>query len=112
MEKKRMTLNIAGQDFRITCSGEESYMNELAGRVGARIAAVQERYPQQSTSRCALLAMFEMEEELQRLNARVNEVDAKFNELRTIRDGQAASVQAPVKRPFARANSSKKPVGV
>ena len=112
MEKKRMTLNVAGQDFRITSTGDEEYMKELAARVGRRISAVSSCYPQQSISRCALLAMLEMEEELNSLRTERDEVERKINELRTIREGESAPVQAPVKRPFARANAAKKPVGV
>ena len=107
MERKRMTINIAGQEFRIS-SEDGEYLGELAGGVNKRIKQMQAQYPDQSTSRCALLAMLNMQDELNTLKAERDRVDSKINELRTLREASETKVQAPVKRPFER----KKPVGV
>ena len=111
MDKKRMVLNIAGQEFRIASENDEAYMQGLAASVNGRIRQVQEQYPTLSTSRCALLAMLGMADELNKLHAEYSDVDRKIAELRTLRDSAETRVQAPVKRPFERAGS-KKPVGV
>lgn len=111
MEKKRMVLNIAGQDFRIASENDEAYMQGLASSVNRRIKQVQEQYPMLSTSRAALLAMLGMADELNKLHSEYADVDRKIAELRNLREGEGNRVQAPVKRPFERAGS-KKPVGV
>ena len=59
MEKNRMVLNLAGQEFRIT-AGNVDEMRASEAEVNRRIRLMQERFPQQSTSRCTLLAMLEM----------------------------------------------------
>ena len=107
MEKNRMVLNIAGQEFRITAGSVEE-TRALEAEVNRRIRAMQERYPQQSTSRCTLLAMLEMADELNELRAEYAGVDRKIAELGRLREGGEKTVTPPVKRPFER----KKPVGV
>ena len=110
MERTRVTLNIAGQEFRLSGGETEEYMRSLANSVNARIDEVQQQYPQMSTTRCTLLAMLNMADELQKLHDQYNEVDKKISELREARSGEARAA-APVKRPFERAGD-KKPVGV
>lgn len=113
MDKNKTLISLAGQDFRISSSKEESYMHELESEVNRRVAAMQRQFPGQSTSRCALLAMLDMADEIKRLSAEYAEVDRKISELRSLRDGSETRVQPPVKRPFERASSEKrKPVGV
>ena len=106
MEKNRTVLNIAGQEFRISSGSDPEYTKELAARVSRRIRQVQAQYPEQSTTRCAMLAMLAMEDELNSLRAESEQVDRKISELRELRS--ESRVQAPVKRPFER----RKPVGV
>lgn len=107
MEKTRMTISLAGQEFRICSENEPEYMKALADSVNRRIREVHAQFPDQSTSRCALLAMLDMADELKKLRSESDEVDRKISELRNMR-GSEQKVQAPVKRPFER----KKPVGV
>ncbi len=107
MEKKRMTIVLAGQEFRISSANDGEYTQKLAAQVNDRIKRIQAQFPDQSTLRCALLAMLDMADELDSLRAESAEVDRKISELRNIR-GSEQKVQAPVKRPFER----KKPVGV
>ena len=102
-----MVLNIAGQEFRVT-AGSVDEMRALEADVNRRIRAMQARYPQQSTSRCALLAMLEMASELDELRTEYAGVDRKIAELGRLREGSEKAVTPPVKRPFER----KKPVGV
>ncbi|MBR3459663.1 MAG: cell division protein ZapA [Clostridia bacterium] len=111
MEKNRVVLNIAGQEFRLSSENEAEYMQRLAAGINRRIKEIQKQYPDQSTSRCALLAMLDMADELNTLREEHTEVDRKIAELRSMRDADASPVQVPVKRPFERAGS-KKPVGV
>ena len=111
MDKTRVTLNIAGQEFRLAGGDSEEYMRQLAAQVNARIDEFQQQYPQMSTNRCTLLAMLNMADELQKLHNRYNEVDKKISELREARVGEVRA-SVPVKRPFERANTDKKPVGV
>ncbi|MBQ7060238.1 MAG: cell division protein ZapA [Clostridia bacterium] len=107
MEKKKTVVNLAGQEFRISSGSDEEYMQALAASVNRRVALVRAQYPDQSTSRCALLAMLEMADEIAKLREESAQVDRKITELRNLRDSES-KVQAPVKRPFER----KKPVGV
>ena len=107
MEKNKMVLNIAGQEFRITAGSEEE-VRALEEDVNNRIRKMQARYPWQSTSRCTLLAMLEMADELRSHNAAHADVDKKIAELTRLRTGEEKTVTPPVKRPFER----KKPVGV
>ena len=111
MDKTRVTLNVAGQEFRLAGGDSEEYMRQLASEVNARIDEVQQQYPQMSTTRCTLLAMLNMADELKKLHSRYNEVDKKISELREARSGEVRAA-APVKRPFERASADKKPVGV
>ena len=97
-----MVISLAGQDFRISAGSDETYMRKLEEGVNKRIKKIQGRYPNESTSRCALLAMLEMEDELSRLSAETREVDRKIQELRQIRGNDEKSPKAPVKRPFER----------
>ena len=111
MEKTRVTLNIAGQEFRLAAGESEEYMRDIAAQVNARIDEIQKQYPQMSTTRCTLLAMLNMADELQKLHNQYNEVDRKISELREARAGEVRA-STPVKRPFERASAEKKPVGV
>ena len=78
-------------------------------KVNSRIRKIQEQYPGESTSRCALLAMLNMSDEVIRLSEETNEFSLKLAELRSLRESGKDAVKAPVKRPFERA---RKPVGV
>lgn len=108
MERKSFKINLAGQEFRISSENDPEYLQELVSGVNKRIREMQAQFPEQSTSRCALIAMLNMQDELMTLRAERDRVDMKINELRTLRAPAEERVQAPVKRPFER----RKPVGV
>ena len=112
MEKTRVTLNIAGQEFRLAGGESEEYMRRLAGDINGRINEIQQQYPQMSTTRCTLLAMLNMADELYKLRADYSELDKKISELREVRASEPVRASVPVKRPFERANTDKKPTGV
>ena len=107
MEKTRTVISLAGQEFRISSENDAEYVKALTVEVNRRIRDMHRQFPDQSTSRCALLAMLDMADELSKLRTESAEVDRKISELRNMR-GSEQKVQAPVKRPFER----KKPVGV
>lgn len=108
-----MVITLAGQEFRITSDSEEQYMRELEAEVNRRIKQIQDQYPMESTTRCTLLAMLNMSDEIIKLHKEYDEVVGKISELRSLRTSPESAVQAPVKRPFERASaSSRKPVGV
>ncbi len=106
-----MVITLAGQEFRITSDTDEQYMRDLEAEVNRRVKQIQDQYPMESTSRCALLAMLNMSDEVIKLRSEYDEVVSKISELRSLRTPAEANVQPPVKRPFERA-SSRKPVGV
>ena len=112
MEKTRVTLNIAGQDFRLAGGESEEYMRRLAGDINSRIDEIQKQYPQMSTTRCTLLAMLNMADELSKLRADYGELDKKITELREARASEPVRAAVPVKRILERANADKKPTGV
>ncbi len=105
MDKTKLTLEIGGQTFRLSGSDSEEYMRRLATMVNRRIEDVQAQYPQLSASKCALLAMLNLEDEMQKLRAEYDSLDQKISQLRDVR------TPAPVKRPFERTDV-KRPVGV
>lgn len=104
MEKNKLVITLAGQDFRISSGNDEEYFRRLEDGVNKRIKKIQARYPNESTSRCVLLAMLEMEDELKKLNAESKEVERKIQELRQFRGSEEkpAAARPPVKRPFER----------
>ena len=104
-----MSISLAGQEFRIAAGNDEEYMRGLEAEINRRVKAVRARFPKESTSRCVLLAMLEMQDELTKLAKETSDVDRKIKELQRIREsGEEKALRAPVKRPFER----KKPVGV
>ena len=103
MERNKMVINLAGQDFRISAGNDEEYIRRLEEGVNKRIKKIRARYPNESTTRCVLLAMLETEDELSKLTAESKEVDRKIQELRQFRGTEEApAAKPPVKRPFER----------
>ena len=98
MERNRMTITLAGQGFRITAADDEAYIRSLEKDINERIRRIKARFPRENISRCTLLAMLEMEDDIKKLEAGKRETAETADQLRTV----------PVKHPFER----KKPVGV
>ena len=108
MNRNKMKISLAGQDFVISSGSDEQYMRSLEAEINRRIRQIQGKFPEESTSRCTLLAMLELEDELKKLEVEAEEVDRKIKELRNLRGSESAEPKAPAKRPFER----KKPVNV
>lgn len=103
MDRNRITISLSGQDFRIVSSDSTEYIKSLEGMVNRRIAEVQNQYPSMSVNRCTLLAMLNMEDELAKVRANYEALDAKISQLREM---------PRVNTPSTRAVTQKKPVGV
>ncbi len=99
MEKNRMIIRVAGQEFKLSGDESEQYMQGLAETVNSRISEVQHRYPMLSTGNCVLLAALNMADELTKLRADYEALDQRIADLREMPKRQTA--QGPVKRPFA-----------
>ena len=99
MEKNRMTITLAGQVFRISSANDERYFRSLEEDINRRIKTMKARFPGETGSRCVLLAMLEMDDEVSKLRAESEEVASRIRDLRAIRDGEPT---VPVKRPFER----------
>ena len=107
MAGKRMSLFLAGQEFRITSGSDEAYMRALEADINKRVIRIKKRFPEEQTPRCVLLAMLELEDELKTLEKEAARAEAGMRELRPSDAGEGAKA-APVKRPFER----RKPIGV
>ncbi len=106
MEKTKVTIEVGGQIFRLSGTESEEYMRGLAASVSGRIEDVQSRYPNLAANKCVLLAMLNLEDELQRLQAEYKALDEKIAQLR-----EMPRTPAPVKHPFERMETKKR-VGV
>ena len=108
MDRKRMSIVLAGQEFRIASGDDEAYIRSLEADLNRRVREAKAKYPGETASRTVLLAMLEMEDELKTLSKEISSVDRKIEDLKRVRTGEARTEYAPVKRPFER----RKPVGV
>ena len=66
MDKNHINLCLSGQSFRIVTDDDVDYVKQLEKRINSRIESYKKRYPQMSATRCTLLAMLELEDELAR----------------------------------------------
>jgi len=95
MEKTHITVNIGGQNFRLTADESESYIRQLAGYVNDKIDEVQRAYPTLSTGNCVLLAALNLADEMHKLKEDYDALDSRISELRDM-----PRQSMPVKRPF------------
>ncbi len=98
MEKNRVAIKIAGQEFRLSGDESEQYMRELANEVNSRIDKMQRQYPTLSTGNAVLLVCLNMADELAKLRSDYEELDSRIAQLRDM--PRSAAPTAPVKRPF------------
>ena len=104
MGKTRTSVVLAGQEFRMSCTGSEEYIQQLSDYLNGKIEEIQRAYPNLSIANCVRLASLNMADELHKLRADYDALDQRISQLR---DMPRASVPAsPVKRPF----ESKQPV--
>lgn len=66
MTKNRINLCLSRQNFCIISDEDPQYLKRLEASVNNRINTFQRLYPTMSTNKCALLAMFSLEDELQK----------------------------------------------
>ena len=95
MEKNRMNLCLARQNFQIVCDDSAEYMKKLEASVNERIEEVQKQYPGMSTTRCTLLAMLNMEDELTKSKARFDQLEQKISQLRSFARPTQSNSQQP-----------------
>ena len=67
MEKTRVTVNIAGQEFKLKVNETAEYMESLSRYINSQIAEVQSQYPALSVNNSILLAMLSMADEYHKL---------------------------------------------
>ena len=84
MDKNHINLCLSGQSFRIVTDDDVDYVKQLEKRINSRIESYKKRYPQMSATRCTLLAMLELEDELARAKENYEALDAKISQLRNM----------------------------
>lgn len=84
MDKNHINLCLSGQSFRIMTDDDVDYVKQLEKRINSRIENYKKRYPQMSATRCTLLAMLELEDELARAKENYEALDAKISQLRNM----------------------------
>ena len=97
MDKTHVTINVAGQELRLSADDSEAYIRKIAGYVNDKVDEVQRSYPNLSTANCLIMAA------LHKLREDYDALDSRISELR-----EMPRQQSPVKRPF----ESKATVGV
>ncbi|MBQ3200654.1 MAG: cell division protein ZapA [Clostridia bacterium] len=105
MEKTKISVVLAGQEFKLAATESEEYILELAQYVNQNVEEIQQRYPNLSTANCVLLASLNMADELHKLRADYDALDQRIAQLREM--PRSAVPQSPVKRPF----EARQPVG-
>ncbi|MEA5059972.1 MAG: cell division protein ZapA [Candidatus Pelethousia sp.] len=95
MDKTHITVQIAGQDFRLAGDESEVYIRKIAKYVDDKIDEVQRAYPNLSTGNCVIMAALNLSDELHKLREDYDALDSRISELRDM-----PRQSAPVKRPF------------
>ncbi len=98
MEKNRVAIRVAGQEFKLAGDESEQYMREISEEVNARIDRMQRQYPTLSTANAVLLVCLNMADELKKLRSDYEQLDSRIAQLREM--PRSAAPAAPVKRPF------------
>ena len=52
MDKTHVTINVAGQELRLSADDSEAYIRKIAGYVNDKVDEVQRSYPNLSTANC------------------------------------------------------------
>ena len=88
MDKTHVTINVAGQELRLSADDSEGYVND-------KVDEVQRSYPNLSTANCLIMAALNLSDELHKLREDYDALDSRISELR-----EMPRQQSPVKRPF------------
>ncbi|MBR6006636.1 MAG: cell division protein ZapA [Clostridia bacterium] len=109
MDKNRINLCLSRQNFRIVSDESVEYLRTLESTLNERINRYQRQYPSMSNTRCILLAMFSMEDELYKMKKNYEILEEKIYQLRGIpRYSVAASKQKePSLSPIAKEETEK-----
>ncbi len=73
-KRNRVTVSIVGEDYTIRTAAEPEYVRLLAQAVDERIRAALAANPRLARSRATMLACLSIEDELQRLKGRYEEL--------------------------------------
>ncbi len=95
MNKTHVTINVAGQDMRLSSDENEEYVRKIAGYVNEKVEEIQHSYPSLSTANCLIMAALNLSDELHKLREDYDALDSRISELR-----EMPRQQSPVKRPF------------
>ena len=100
MEKTRTTVTLAGQQFRLSATESEEYIQNIAAYVNKKIEESQAAYPGLGTSSCVLLAALDLADELQKLKEDYKALDSRIDQLRNLPKEETVEPKRPAKRPF------------
>ena len=95
MDKTHVTINVAGQELRLSADDSEAYIRKIAGYVNDKVDEVQRSYPNLSTANCLIMAALNLSDELHKLREDYDALDSRISELR-----EMPRQQSPVKRAF------------
>lgn len=95
MEKKEITLELAGQKFQMSTTENPDYIISLAERVNARIEDIQKMHPNMILTKAVLLALLNAEDELDKVKENYENLDSKLTRLHEI---SRASVSEQLQR--------------
>ena len=85
MDKTHVTINVAGQELRLSADDSEAYIRKIAGYVNDKVDEVQRSYPNLSTANCLIMAALNLSDELHKLREDYDALDSRISELREIR---------------------------
>ena len=95
MDKTHVTINVAGQELRLSADDSEAYIRKIAGYVNDKVDEVQRSYSNLSTANCLIMVALNLSDELHKLREDYDALDSRISELR-----EMPRQQSPVKRPF------------
>ncbi len=90
MSKNRVNLIVAKQSFRVVSDESIDHLKQIESSVNERIREVQKQYPGMNMTRCALLAMLNLEEELARTKRSFAILEERIAALRSSRSAAQA----------------------
>lgn len=105
MEKKDITLELAGQSFQMSTTENPDYILSLAERVNKRIDGIQQMHPNMNLTKAVLLALLNAEDELDKVREDYESLDSKLTRLHEIS-------RTSVSEQFQRRPAYKKPENV
>jgi cell division protein ZapA (FtsZ GTPase activity inhibitor) len=120
MARNRIEISLLRQSFSVLCDESPEYMHELEASVNERIGAVKRQYPTMNITRCTLLAMLNLEDELCKLKDEYKALEEKAALLRGLNrpapsqnygvsDQRAAEIREQIEK---RMRAEKEPSGV